>query len=599
MDIIKTHIKQYRLFIFWLVSDLYAHYKWKLSLVIAATFVGLSMQTSAVYICYLYAKALESNTSLALLEWEVFPRSSFLVLLVVATIVMIMTIVSAILVMKGRMVGLRLARNYTDYCNTRIAVLVSSVSIIPELDDGSIIDSKLLSKLSRKDSLYAGMIVRVLSFSLIHLGTTLVAVCALLIIDASLTLIVIFILFITAIFFYKKSIKAAGCRILLGKLAPGMSKENKILNDRVSYAPAPLEYSHIGVSEIFERGISSKFSKAFVNQRLVLEESNLLAQIVIGISIFLIILVQGNATIEQGGDWSALLVYLFAFSVFATSFARTVKMLTSINRFYPSVNGYSKFVTALSNQLKYEKQNADKYDIQSALIIDTNQGKVELRKGQRVAYVSPSFINKYQLSNLLKEFYFIFNSKNESYCKKPWLVSVKHSLLKTTMREGLLLPASLGLTEIKKDISSMDIEAKLAGLSSDFDKVCSEKDMGKINQQLLFLLSIVSGKHSNSDIIILDEVVLRTFSEDVRQNIFHYLCEKIVIVSFSINVTECLGEYGESIALFSDTEKIIGYVDFKETDRNKINNFLQKIKLDTDAKTDGNIVLEEDLDEIY
>lgn len=547
----------------------------------------------------MYAKALENNQSFAWLEWEFFPRTSFFILLAVAAIVMTMTILSAVLIMKGRMLGLQLARGYTDYCSARIYVLVSSVSVIPRIDGKEIVNSKLLSKISRKDSLYAGMIVRVLSFSLIHLGTVFIAGCSLLIIDASLTLIVVVILAITAIFFYKKSIKGAASRILLGKLAPEMSKENRILNDRVSYGSVPITHSDVGVSEIFKKGKSAEFSKAYVRQRLVLEESNVLAQIVIGISIFLIILVQGNATLEQESNWSALLIYLIAFSLFSTSFARTAKMLISINRFYPSVNGYSKFVLALSKQLDYEKSNINKYNSRSDLLIDINQETIELRKAEVIAHVSPSFMNIYQTSNLFKELYFDYKGENVPYSKKPWLISLKNSFLKTTMREALALPESLKAADIKSDILSINIGEKFDGLPTDFDKVLYEKDIDKINPQLLFLLLLVSGKHNTNNIISIDEVELRSFSEDIREKIFHYLGEKIVIVSFSIKAMECLGKYGESKVLFSNAEKIIGYVDFKEKDKNKINNYLQQIKLDSDDKTDGNMVLDEDLDEMY
>jgi hypothetical protein len=599
LEIIKNHIKQYSSFLLWLVSDLYVKYRWRLTWVIISTFVGLSMQTGAVYLCYRYAKALESNASFLWLEFEVFPRTSFVMLLAVASIVMIMTIVAAILVMKGRMVGLQLARDYTDYCSARIFVLISSVSVIPNIDDVVTVDPKFIFTISSKDSLYAGMVVRILSFSLISIGTALVAGCSLFIIDASLTLIVILVLMLTAILFYKKSIKGAAIRILLGKLGRGKSEESKILSDRVCFGSVPLTYSNIGMNEIYKRGATSKFSKAYVNQRLVLEESNLLAQIVIGTSIFLIILVQGSSTLELESNWSSLLIYLVAFSLFSTSFAKTAKMFTSINRFYPTVKGYSKFVKAISNQLELEKFNTDKDNIQASLFIDINDESIELKKGDLIAYVSPSSINNYQSSNLIKELYFTFKDLKKKYYKKPWLVSLKYSLVKTSVREALSLSESLNISDIKSDILGLNAEEKFDGFPSDLDKVLNMKDIDKVNLKSLVLLLLVSGKHHDNDIVIIDETGLRMFSEDVRENIFQYLSGKIVMISYSANSIDCLGEHGESIALFSNDERIVGYVDLIEPDKNKINNYLQEIKLNTNSNDARNTLLDEDLDEDF
>jgi hypothetical protein len=385
----------------------------------------------------------------------------------------------------------------------------------------------------------------------------------------------------------------------LMKLAPGIAAENKILNNRVTYGPAAIRHTDIAISEIFEKGISFEFSKAYVNQRLVLEESNLLAQIVIGVSIFLILLVQGYATIMQGGNWSALLVYLFAFGLFATSFAKTVRMLTSINRFYPAVNAYGKFVVSLAEQLENEKQNSNKYLNKDPLLLDIDQQSITLNRGIPISYVTSDIIDNYQLSNLIKEIYFTSDFKKEQYCKKAWLVSAKKILINTSISEVLSMSENLKRSEILSEINQLTGEEEVESLPADLDKILSEEDVDRLQPQLLFLLLLISAKYNDNDIIVIDEACLRAFDNDVRENIFHYLQEKIIVISFALNTAQNLDKYGANVAIFADSKKIIGYVELDGEYNDKVDKYLQQLESSKKANDIGDGALDEDLDEDY
>lgn len=596
MEQIRKHIREYFSFLRWLISDLYELYKFRLAWFVFLTFSGLSLQTFVVYLCYRYAKSLENNEIFTWWHLEFIPRTSLSLLITIAAIIMVLKIVSATILLNGKKTGLKLARDYTDYCSTRIYVLVSSVSKIIDKVDAETINSRVITKMARKNSLYAGLVVRVLTFSLLNLGTALVAAAALFLIDVSLTLIVLLLLGIAAYFFYRKSIKAAGVRASMSILGPKMSLEHRHLNDRLSYSPNTLNYSDIGINEVFKKGVSFEFSKAYVNQRLVLEESNVLAQIVIGVAIFLIIVVQGNATIQQESNWSALLIYLVAFNYFATGFAKAAQQMTSVNRFYPFLNSYSKFVLSLKNQSVLENSHTDKKCENITISVDSIKEHVELNGGEIIAYISPGIINNYELSIFLKGMHFQDEGIKKTYSKKTWLISPKFSLLKTSIREAFSLPRSLNASEIYSDIVLLDNNAEVSNLPSNIDKVIYQKDIEDIKPELLTLLLVVIARQYANELIIIDEVALNNLSEKVIKNIFEFLKKNIIVVAYTSKNLMSLGHYGEVKSFFSDSESIIAYLNIEKTDKNEIKKYVDIINLNTEKNV--NELIDDDLDEV-
>jgi len=599
LDKIKKHLREYSSFSCWLFSDLYKLYKFRLAWFVFLTFSGLSLQTFVVYLCYRYASSLENNEIFTWLHWEFVPRTSFFLLLTVAALIMVLKIVSATILLNGKKAGLKLARDYTDYCSTRIYVLVSSASKIIDKIDAETINSRLIAKMARKNSLYAGLVVRVLTFSVLNFGTALVAGTALFLIDVTLTLIVLIVLGIAAYFFYRKSIKAAGVRATMGILGAKMSLEHRHLNDRLSYSPGKLNYSSIEINEVFKKGVSAEFSKAYVNQRLVLEESNVIAQIVIGVAIFLIIMVQGNATIQQESNWSALLIYLVAFNYFGTGFAKAAQQLISVNRFYPSLNSYSKFVLSLNKKLVLEKSHADKKCENLTILVDSKKEYVELNEGEIIAYISSGIINNYELSIFLKSMRFQDEDIKKAYSKKTWLISPKFSLLKTSIKEAFSLPQSVNTSEIYSDIVLLDDNAEISNLPSNIDKVIYQKDMDNIKPELLTLLLVVIARRHADELIVIDEAALKPLSEKVIKNIFEFLNKNIIVVAYASSNLVSLGHYGEVKSFFSDSGSIIGYLNIEKTDKNEIKKYADRVNLSTKAKGKGSELIDDELDEEF
>lgn len=546
MKIIRYHVGQYLAFLCWLVGDLYNHYRWRLSWVLFANLVGLAMQFGSLFIGYQYARALENNATFSWLEWEFVPRSSFTLLIAVASVVMLLIIVSATLVMSGRREGLQLARDYSDYCSKRVYVLVSKIAARPADETGQAVSPRSITRLARRDANHAGIIVRVLSFSLLHLGTAVVAGLALFYIDPLLSLIIVFMLGLTAILFYRNSIKGASYRSAMGTLAPGTRGERNLLENRVCYAPGELEYDDAGIREVFDKGDCFEFSKAFVNQRAVLEESNFLAQIVAGASIFLIILVQGNATIEQGRDWSALLIYLVAFGLFATNFARSARMFASINRFYPGVNAYSKFVRAVGAQLAAETSGPP---TGSAIHIEIERQSIELKPGEPLACVVAEAIDNYLLLSLAAHLRRPGDA-GPGAAGKIWLLSPRQSLVNANLRQSVAMPDSLDNREIRQQLETLDAAAAVADEFLEPGKLLGQPDLERIGQSTLLLLKLVAARNGVSDIIAIDRDYLDCLSHDVWIRVSAYLAAKILLLAYTPANIGDLGGRGESTAVF-------------------------------------------------
>jgi sugar phosphate isomerase/epimerase len=94
----------------------------------------------------------------------------------------------------------------------------------------------------------------------------------------------------------------------------------------------------------FHKGPIARHLDAYVGRLRANHNSELVTNTVTGIGVVLILASKGSHILATGQGWSELAVYMVALRVNLTSVTQASKTLTSVNRFYPQVARYFRFL---------------------------------------------------------------------------------------------------------------------------------------------------------------------------------------------------------------------------------------------------------------
>jgi hypothetical protein len=552
-----AQLRRYAGFVAWFFKDALLRYRTRLVLIIAANVAGVALQAAAVIIAYRYAAAVESGKLVQAAGFTLDPRGSLGLLAATAVTVFLLAVVSAVLIMRARVAGAKLALDYADYCRQRVYLLASRLHEYT---------MQTFLELARRDPQYCYIVLRTLVYALLHVGTVVVAGLALFYLNAKLTLIVLLILAAAAWFLRQASIRGASFRARQQQYAAERAKEHRLLEERVARSPAPLAPSSTILQQAFAEGGSARARAAVLGQRQALEGGKLVAQVAIGCALFVVLLVQGSDTLGRAGNWSALLAYVAALIFFGGSLARAGRMLVSMNRFYPPLARHARFVERARTRPATPPAASWRVD---APRLGGAAGTLVLQPGDRVALVLPGEVNRYSMVALAKALGGFL----------PWFAGA--GLPGGDLREDFGLPAGCTLAELEAELARLGV------------KHTALQESQPPPPATAFALMALSGVLNRCPILVLEQAGLALLDSAA---LLGRAANAVVFVAHPATQTAAMGQWGESAVVICGAEEAIGWAPREAFHSDEVQRALARSA--ADARSARVAAPEDDLDEV-
>jgi ABC-type multidrug transport system fused ATPase/permease subunit len=554
VEALFNQIGRYLSFSAWFFRDAFLRYRLRLILIAVANIVGVGFQALAVVIAYRYASAVEAGKTIELGGYVVDPRASFGLLAATAVAAFVVSVAAAVFVMRARVEGAKVALDYSEYCSQRIYSLLSRGTLHrTAMDDYSM---ERFFQLTRQDGRYWAQVLRIMSYGMLHFGTLIVAGAALLYLDPYLTLVVLAILTVAMAFLRRTSIRGASQRERVQRHAPEMRKDRRVLEDRVLRNPAPVSLADVAVRQAVSEGGAGRRRSAQLGQRQALENGKLIAQIAIGCALFLVLIVQGAATLNQASNWSALLAYVAALSFFGGSLAKVGRMMVNINRFYPPLARHARFVQRAERAAA--STTAGPYVLDAPFLGGVAPGPLELAPGARVAVILPGELTRLSMMPVAKALRPLDKEESSAGIPFPWFAPGSLALSGASLRENLGLPPECSTADLAREVASLGKTSTGLRLPDSLDRPLTEADREGLSPPALLVLAVVSGLLNDRPIIAMEGSALAGLAPDTRETLLQRTSSAITLVAYVASATKDVSHH-ESAIIIAGSETMLGW----------------------------------------
>ncbi|MGH8488797.1 MAG: hypothetical protein ACREXS_08040 [Gammaproteobacteria bacterium] len=517
----------------------------------------------AMFISYLYLKTMEQGADLPVLGWVITPRQSFLMMAFFGGGVLALTLVSAVWTGRAKIDAITLAREYADFCAQRAIVALGEIKNNILQAPGKEFGRAGAHQIAMRDAYACGLIARIGINGLLPVGAVIVAGVSLFIIEVALSTIVFLLLSAAAWHLYRASVQGAGHRKVSERKGRASAIERRRLLERLSYMAAPIGREDRELQFVFQQGATKEWGDAMEAQRQVLERVTLVSNVAIAITAFLILMVKGAGILRDEGDWSTLFAYLIVLSIFTTNFARLARLLTSINRFYPSVSRYARFVDqARSKVEERNKPDSDTKPIRLLVRARSPLGHGDefvLNRGERLAFLLPEQLSRYHLLSL---------DAGLELQPRPiggvrprwWFAGVGSENPFGSLRETFGFPAGYEWRDLVADIERIGLaRSEIGTLPNDLDAPLKGARVLEHGVNLAFVLSAIAGARRGCDIIVFESAGLQRFIDDQRVRLFSLFDEHFIVLAYTLKDMAQVGRFGENVVLAGSGTDLIAW----------------------------------------
>lgn len=333
----------------WLFNDILPRYRFDVGLVVVLFVISLGMRLAAFLILSKYIQVLASSSDVHIPFLGVLAARHSYELLAVASLGLLFCFVLSFAAKYVADVSLlRLAGRYEIFCTKRAARTIAAYGDHGRLEKWKALFPKMVGAYPR----YCAVTIRLSVRLILPVLTAVVALVGLIYIDRVLTAILIVLTAACAPFLYRISVKAARYSRTLEEQGKdvGWAKREIIvrLADNAKTSGGPL--SDELVDEVFSQALPLQESvDNYVGRLKVTEESSFLTGLLMGASIFAILLYKGLEILGAAHGWALIVVYFIVLRVCLGAFMQSANVLTAINRLYPQVSRYSVCVTVIGN----------------------------------------------------------------------------------------------------------------------------------------------------------------------------------------------------------------------------------------------------------
>ncbi|GAB4352674.1 MAG: hypothetical protein Kow00114_01400 [Kiloniellaceae bacterium] len=335
---LQRHIRQYSEFLGWFIRDL-LRYWWMVGFAAGAAAAGLFGQLSSFGLVYQYLRKLRAKEDMVLGPVSFGPANDTQTFIVIVLMVGALLLASVVLEYVGARLSSRFGARYSIDCEKRALLAAAHQNETggrPLADD----DIEMMSRESR----IAGIAARRVTDGLAHIVMLPVGLAILVRIDLELAAAVAAVIVAGGAWYYKMSLYGAEQRNRVQKFSAKARGERLALIDHALRGSRPLTDDDPELARAYREGASANFAEASVEQRIVVQKSRFVSNIIIALSLIVVLLFGGTRAMQGEMAWEALLLFAMSLKVTGNSLVGTMRLFVAVNRYYPGLRGYADAV---------------------------------------------------------------------------------------------------------------------------------------------------------------------------------------------------------------------------------------------------------------
>jgi hypothetical protein len=557
---------RYTSFLKWFFPDAVGRYKLSIALVIAISAIGVGFQALTFSAIIYYANLLASGNHLVAdlhaIQFDLNPRESSALLVVVSVSTLICLSLSAAFVYFARTGNIILGRRYNDYCIERLLDLVARDNQpILETPEGKFVDEKYLRRMMVGDARLCGRFLRITLDMIVPVIKLLFAFGVLLHLNANFTSIIFACM--SGYIFFQACVSHNGAKNTK-KFEVYTPLVNKILRDllnqcatSMNHLPRTAQYKPRSYRSVSDRSgaIRSQFN-AFDGRLLATEQSRLVSGLFMAIMLGLLFFILGQKIITSGIGWRDLLFYLVALRFAMTSLQLVFGQLTTLNRLYPQIQRYGCFVCAYPVSMHENFQNISQpftLNIGDTLNI-RGDPKLTISLGERIAVLVSFAINKYNYAHLIRQIAEVANIPANQVLANTLFISSNHSLVGNTLRQVFSLTKKDEFSQIDLPDACLDeLRANIPSLDAHINST-QWKGVSKKIESLLLLKSVISCPEK---LILIDSKLIQELDSRELEFAMEQLNEKVLLIFYENQHSAQIEHFASNVVLISAGDKII------------------------------------------
>lgn len=561
---------RYASFIKWFLPDALRQYKLPVALVLLASVLGVGFQALTYAAVIYYANLIASGdhffADFYFAQIDLSPRESLTLLLVVSVMALSSLGLSALSIYFARTGNIKIGRKYNEYCIERFLDLVARAKQpLLVTTESKFVDERYLMRLMIGDARVCGRVQRVMLDMIVPIVTLFFSFGILLYQNARLTLIILICMSGYVVVQAHVSRNGAKSTKRFESYAPLVAKllREMLRSAAASYLPkkVPDKFKTYRVVSTRAGALRSQLD-AFEGRVRATEQSRLVSGLFTALMVGLLLFILGREIITSGLGWGALLVYLVALRFAMTSLQLVFGQLTTVNRFYPQIQRYSRFVCSYPEELPIHLPNISwpiALEIESSP--DTEgESKLMISQGGKVALLYPFNVHKYNYSHCIKQIADAADLPVEQILENTQYLSSSHSLV------GYKLSYIFSLNE-KNTFSHINFPesyyAELKDKVNRLDAPITATQWESMSKRLQCFLLLKTVRNCEENLILIDSELIRgTDKEDVQH--VDVLRNRLLLIAFDNRSSDQIKDIAPDTVLISNGDKIVagGSVDW-------------------------------------
>ena len=393
---------------------------------------------------------------------------------------------------------------------------------------------------------------------------------------------------------YKISNAGALHSLLHDQHSRDASKEKRQILNQMKRVHSTASNNFSWLKRPFDEGFTGQRIECFIGRLRAVENSTLANNLFLSASFFLILLILGSKIILQNSNWEGLIIYLIALRYSASTMRTISRSLTSVNRFYPQIRNYFRFI----NKVTPVETTVDvSLEFKTAEVhIEGTMDTWKAPDKARIGLLSPLPIHRYSLT-IIADALFPRKETADAFIYNTKIASSKFESIENTSLEDMLnIPDKEDIGCLVSKMPASELTRSLQDfVAGGLDRNLSGEEWETVTPEIKFSFSILSLASDNCSCVFVAESDLQPLAPGIAEFFLDILEDKAVFILFTDEKIPS-GCYGESMYMVIDDleNRGMGTTGFIQANWNEIKSihagvrekYLIKIEDGKEANTD-------------
>ncbi len=337
----------------------------KAIIVLVTGFIGVSLQIAAIAQALSYAKAMKRGSNISFLQFNIDPRASLPLLLLVTGGIFISLLLSALMIYFSERTLIQLSLRFEAICIRRIIAGLSGSHSFLHPERQTPYQIREINLLTSNTARYCARAARRVMGAIIPAITVVASFGVLIYTDLFTTGLLFSLIAVFMPVFWR--LNYSGALTTLDYEATGRHARKHLRNEIHRLHNAPLQFvpnNQLKPERLVDFQPVSEHQQAFADRLLLPNRSHLVNHILMACGFSILILAVGLRALYEGYGWEQLAVYLVALRYCLKNLQRFSVDVATCSRYYPMVNRYYQFAKerhdrnpALPGQLTIRAEN--------------------------------------------------------------------------------------------------------------------------------------------------------------------------------------------------------------------------------------------------